>query len=191
MRTRLLLISHPATAAQRKGTFPADDPLDARAVEEATAFRASHAGLLDADAALSSPAACARETAQALGLVAKTVPDLADADFGRWRGRRLLDVANQETDALDTWTRDPSSAPHGGESFDALTLRVGGWLDAFQHHGTVIAVTHAGVIRAALMHVLQTPSAAFARIEVPPLSVVELQRNERGWAWWPASDRQT
>src|SRR6516225_7932084 len=24
MRTRLLLISHPATAAQRKGTFPAD-----------------------------------------------------------------------------------------------------------------------------------------------------------------------
>ncbi|BCZ79850.1 histidine phosphatase family protein [Paraburkholderia terrae] len=187
MRTRLLLISHPATAAQRKGTFPADDPLDARAAEEVTAFRASHAALLNADAALSSPAACALETAQALGLVATTVPDLADADFGRWRGRRLLDVANEETDALDTWTRDPSSAPHGGESFDALTLRVGGWLDAFEYRGTVIAVTHAGVIRAALMYVLQAPSAAFARIEVPPLSVVELQRSERGWAWWPAA----
>jgi broad specificity phosphatase PhoE len=191
MRTRLLLISHPATAAQRKGTFPADDPLDARAVEEATAFRASHAGLLNTDVALSSPAACALETAQALGLAAKAVPDLADADFGRWRGRRLLDVANEETDALDTWTRDPSSAPHGGESFDALTLRVGSWLDAFEHRGTVIAVTHASVIRAALMHVLQAPSATFARIEVPPLSVVELQRSERGWAWWPAPDRQT
>ncbi|WP_176055336.1 histidine phosphatase family protein [Paraburkholderia caribensis] len=190
MRTRLLLISHPATAAQRKGTFPADDPLDTRAVEEATSFRASHAGLLNADAALSSPAACALDTARALGLAATIVPDLADADFGRWRGRRLLDVANEDTNALDTWTRDPSSAPHGGESFDALTLRVGGWLDAFEQRGTVIAVTHAGVIRAALMHVLQAPSARFARIEVPPLSVVELQRDQRGWTWWPAPDRR-
>jgi len=39
--------------------------------------------------------------------------------------------------------------------------------------------------------VLQAPSARFARIEVPPLSVVELQRDQRGWTWWPAPDRRS
>jgi broad specificity phosphatase PhoE len=189
MRTRLLLISHPATAAQRKGTFPADDPLDARAIDEASAFRASHAGLPAADVVLVSPALCALETANALGFAATVAPALADVDVGRWRGRRLLEVANQEPEALAAWTREPSAAPHGGESFDALVLRVGSWLDAsanFARHDTVIAITHASVIRAALIHVLQAPSASFTRFEIPPLSIVELQRGERGWTWWPA-----
>ncbi|CAD6552815.1 histidine phosphatase family protein [Paraburkholderia sabiae] len=191
MRTRLLLISHPATAAQRKGAFPADDPLDAHAIEEAAAFRVANADRLNADLALSSPAPCARETAHALGFAAHAEPALADADYGRWRGRRLLELADEEPDALATWTRDPSAAPHGGESFDALKLRVGGWLDAFEQRGNVIAVTHASVIRAALMHILQTPPATFARIEVPPLAIVELRHNERGWTWWPAPHRHT
>jgi broad specificity phosphatase PhoE len=191
MRTRLLLISHPATAAQRKGAFPDDDPLDARAVEEAAAFRASNAHRLGARLAFSSPAACARDTASTLGLAANVEHALADVDYGRWRGRRLLELADDEPDALAAWTRDPSAAPPGGESFDAVRLRVGAWLDALDKPGNVIAVTHAGVIRAALMHVLQMPSAAFTRIEVPPLAVVELQRNERGWTWWPAPHRST
>ncbi|MBN3757413.1 histidine phosphatase family protein [Paraburkholderia sp. Tr-20389] len=189
MRTRLLLISHPATAAQRKGMFPDDDPLDARAAEDAAAFRASNGPLLDAGLALSSPAACALDTAKALGLAAHAVPALADADYGRWRGRRLLELADEEPDALAAWTRDPSAAPHGGESFDALTLRIGGWLDALEHRGNVIAVTHASVIRAALMRVLQAPLATFTRVEIPPLAVVELRRDERGWTWWPAPHR--
>ncbi|MBP0594326.1 histidine phosphatase family protein [Paraburkholderia sp. LEh10] len=186
MRTRLLLISHPATAAQRKGAFPDDDPLDARAIEEASAFRASNERLTNAGLALSSPAACALETASALGLDAAVAPELAEADYGRWRGQRLIDIASAEPDALAAWTRDPSAAPHGGESFDALKLRVSNWLDALDCDGTVVAVTHAPVIRAALAHVLRIPSDAYARIEIAPLSVVELQRNERGWSWWPA-----
>ncbi|WP_109483503.1 histidine phosphatase family protein [Paraburkholderia sp. C35] len=199
MRTRLLLISHPATAAQRKGTFPADDPLDARAIEETTAFRAAHARLLDDGVALSSPARCALDTVAALGLAANVTPALADADMGHWRGRRLLDVSNDEPQALAAWPRDPSVAPPGGESFEAVRQRVGGWLDAREtlemletvaRHGTVIAVTHAGVMRAALMHVLQAPSATFARIEIPPLSMVALRYGERGWTWWPTADRE-
>ncbi|ACC72591.1 histidine phosphatase family protein [Paraburkholderia phymatum] len=189
MRTRLLLISHPATAAQRKGAFPDDDPLDAPAADEAAAFRASNAPLLDADLALSSPAACARDTAKAFGLAAHALAALADADYGRWRGRRLLELSDEEPDALAAWARDPSAAPHGGESFDALRFRVGGWLDALEHRGNTVAVTHASVIRAALIHVLQAPPAAFARIDVPPLAVVELRRSERGWTWRPTPHR--
>lgn len=185
MRTRLLLISHPSTAAQRKGAFPDDEPLDARGIAEAALFRASNDTLLNAvvDTALSSPAACAPDTARALGLDAAIAADLADIDYGRWRGKRLSDLANEEPEALATWTRDPSAAPHGGESFDALMLRVGRWLDAFERNGITLAITHAPVIRAALLHVLRAPSDAFARIEIAPLSIVELQRGERGWTW--------
>ncbi|MEM5437757.1 histidine phosphatase family protein [Paraburkholderia diazotrophica] len=189
MRARLLLISHPATAAQRKGAFPADEPLDARGIAETGRFRASNETLLNAvDSTLSSPAACALDTARALGLDAAIAPDLVDIDYGRWRGKRLSELANEEPEALEAWTRNPSAAPHGGESFDALMLRVGRWLDAFERErdGTTLAITHAPVIRAALLHVLRAPSDAFARMEIAPLSIVELQRGERGWTWWPA-----
>jgi len=188
MRTRLLLISHPATAAQRKGAFPADEPLDARGIDEAAAFRDAHDGILRAaEFAYCSPALCAQETIRAFGLDAAIERDLADAGYGRWRGRRLMDLARDEPGALAAWTRDPSAAPHDGESFDSVKARVGLWLDRLQHDGTVIAVTHVPVMRAAILDAMQIPTASFARIEIPPLAVIELQRGERGWTWWPAS----
>jgi broad specificity phosphatase PhoE len=189
MSTRLLMISHPATPAQRKGTFPDDEPLDARGIEEAKAFRKSVPAMFDAgiDFALSSPALCARQTAESFGLDAVAIAqDLADTDYARWRGKRLMELAQEEPEALATWTRDPSAAPHGGESFDTLRQRVGHWLDDLPDDGTIIAVTHAPVMRAAMLHVLHAPSTAMASIEVPPLAVIELQRSERGWRWWPA-----
>lgn len=190
MRTRLLLISHPATAAQRKGVFPADEPLDARGSEEAAVFRDAHVEMLCAGLAYSSPALCAQETANALGLDAAVEPDLADVDYGSWRGRRLMELAQEAPDALAAWTRDPSAAPHGGESFDDVMARVGRWLNRLQHDGIAIVVTHAPVMRAAILHAMQMPSASFARIEIPPLALVELRCGERGWTWWPTPSLQ-
>ena len=186
MQTRLLLIAHAATAAMRSGTFPADDPLDARGVASAVALR--ERGTIPAGAAaFSSPAACARGTALALGLTAETSSLLAELDYGRWRGRRLADIAAAELADLTAWSSDPEAAPHGGESFGMLLMRVGGWLDGLPNGGVSVAVTHASVIRAAIVHALKVAPAAFSRIEVTPLSVIELQRSQRGWAWWPAS----
>ncbi|MFM0730020.1 histidine phosphatase family protein [Paraburkholderia sediminicola] len=51
----------------------------------------------------------------------------------------------------------------------------------------VVAVTHASVIRAAIVHALGASPAVFPRIEIAPLSMVELRRSRRGWTWWPAS----
>ena len=135
-----------------------------------------------------APAVCARETSAALGLDASAVDELAEADHGRWRGRRLIEVADEEPAALAAWTRDPDAAPHGGESFNMVCSRVGRWLDTLAYDGTVIAITHAQVIRAAIVQVLSVAPAAFARIEIAPLSIVELGRSERGWIWRPAHD---
>lgn len=190
MNQRVVLISHAATPAMRQGRFPADDQLDARSIAEATASRERIRLPRDA-LALSSPAVCARETARALGLVARDVPELADLDYGDWRGRRLAELADEAPDELAAWTRDPDAAPHGGESFAKVLARVGAWLDAIDATGTVIAVTHAPIIRAALLHALDAPAASFARVEIAPLAVVELQRAPRGWSWWPGQHTST
>ena len=183
MDTRVLLISHAATPAMRQGRFPADDPLDARGMADAEASR-ERLPSIDAAVTLSSPAACARETAQALGLTARVAPELSEMNYGQWRGRRLAELAEEAPRELAAWSRDPGAAPHGGESFVQTLARVGGWLDSLGETASMIAITHASVIRAALIHALDAPPASFARIEVAPLSVVEIRRSARGWAWW-------
>jgi broad specificity phosphatase PhoE len=195
MNLRLLLVSHAPTAAMRAGRFPADDPLDARGLDEAQAARA-RLSFADNASAFVSPAACARETALALGFAAKVDAALSDIDYGKWRGQRLNDLAAQTPDALAAWTLDPDATPHGGESFSQAVKRIGKWLDAIDvapdgaSHAVhdVVAVTHAPLVRAAIVHVLGTSPEVFSRIEIPPLAVVELQRSQRrGWTWRPAS----
>jgi broad specificity phosphatase PhoE len=185
MNTRVLMVSHAATPAMRQGRFPADDPLDARGIAEASAWREGMPPITDA-VAFSSPVACARDTARALGLEALVAPGLADMDYGQWRGRRLAEVAEDAPHELATWIRDPDAAPHGGESFVQVLARVSGWLDSLGETASVVAITHAPVIRAALIHALNAPPASFRRIEIAPLSVIELRLSARGCAWWPA-----
>jgi broad specificity phosphatase PhoE len=190
MDTRLLLISHAATAAMRAGRFPADDPLDARGLAEADTARA-HLSIPKDAAAFVSPSVCARETASALGLSAVIHEGLADMDYGRWHGRRLADLAAEAPQDLAAWTHDPDAAAHGGESFSQVVKRIGSWLDAVEEASrntqNVVAVTHAPVIRAAIIHALGASPQVFSHIEIAPLSVVELRRSRRGWTWWPAS----
>ncbi|MDI7065210.1 histidine phosphatase family protein, partial [Klebsiella pneumoniae] len=56
-----------------------------------------------------------------------------------------------------------------------------------QNAQNVVAVTHAPVIRAAIVHALGASPAIFSRIEIAPLSMIELRRSRCGWIWWPAS----
>jgi broad specificity phosphatase PhoE len=190
MTTRLLLISHAATAAMRGGRFPGEEALDAFDVhnvrdQAAVAALRERLPVVGDAFVFSSPAACARDTAQALGLVAQVDTGLADAHPGHWSGRRLAEFAVDEAPALAAWSSDPHAAPHGGESFGAVLARVGAWLEGLEDSDIIIAVTHAAVMRAAIIHALDAPPASFPRIEIAPLSVVELRRSARGWRWWP------
>lgn len=187
MRTRLILISHAATPAMREGKFPSDDPLDARGVAAAVAWR--ERTTIEAEAlALSSPAACALDTARAMGLAVCTASELRDADYGEWRGLRLAGMTGEAHLQVEAWTRDPHATPPGGESFEQVRARVGRWLDTLDATRDVVAITHACVIRAAVLHALDAPSSSFNRVEIAPLSVVELRRSGRGWVWWAARE---
>lgn len=185
MSTRLWLVCHAATPAMRAARFPDDDALDARGVADAAAWWPQQAIAADA-LTLASPSVAAIETARAFGLTPQVTSALADADYGEWRGRKLAEFPEASLGALLAWTSDPTVAPPGGESFAQVRERVGQWLDGVDAAGDVVAVTHACVIRAAVVHVLDAPSSSLSRLEVAPLTVVELRHSTRGWQWWPA-----
>jgi broad specificity phosphatase PhoE len=64
----------------------------------------------------------------------------------------------------------------------ALLERVGGWLDGqAARDGRTIAVTHGGVVKAAVVHALAAPPDAFWRVDVAPLALTELHAHDGRW----------
>ncbi|MFH5255617.1 MULTISPECIES: histidine phosphatase family protein [Burkholderia] len=176
----LRLIAHASTRAMRTGTFPDDDPLDALGLAEAAALRGRWMGVAGS-LVLCSPARCARQTADALGLHADIDDALRDLDYGNWRGKRLHDLARDLPDELAAWIGSPSASPHRGESFDAAAHRVGTWLAALPRDRDVVAITHAPIVRAAIAHVLRMDREAAARLDVAPLSCTTFVASPGGW----------
>jgi broad specificity phosphatase PhoE len=124
-----------------------------------------------------------RETAQAAGREPSSLdPRLAECDFGRWAGRSLEDVSATDPDGVGAWMTDPDASPHGGESLTAFAARVGAWLDQqAMIDGGAVAITHGGVVKAAVVHALGAPISAFWRIDAAPLTVTELHAHDGRW----------
>jgi len=179
MATRLDLLCAAATPGLRAGHFPAsDEPLDAKG----RASLARLVGRLQGRATvLASPALSALQTAEGLGLQATPEPALRDCDFGRWAGRPLADIEAQERDALALWLSDPSSAPHGGESFVDVLQRVGAWMDALPQNPAALAIAPAAVLRAAIVHALAAGPRAMLSLDVSPLARASLTRSRAVW----------
>jgi broad specificity phosphatase PhoE len=177
---RLLLVRHAPTAATRATRFPVDEPLDERGRAAAVSLGAA---LPAGCEALTSPALRCRQTAEAAGLGGPSVdPALAECDFGTWVGRSLADVHEAEPEAAEAWMLDPQARPHGGESLAAFAARIAAWLDGqARRDGCAVVFTHGGVVKAALVHALAAPLAAFWRIDAAPLSIAELHAHDRRW----------
>jgi broad specificity phosphatase PhoE len=195
---RLLLVRHAPTAETRRAAFPATsgrselpggEPLDRAGEEQALAL----AGLLPrVDRCWSSLAQRARRTAELLHGAAELDPDLAECDFGEWAGRTMTEVHTLDPDGLGRWFTDPDSTPHGGEGFGAVRARARRVLErAAGAGGSILAVTHGGLVKAALLEVLELPSPAVWRLDAAPTSVTELHHTHGAWRlarlnWTPA-----
>ncbi|MDO8213637.1 histidine phosphatase family protein [Conexibacter sp. CPCC 206217] len=177
---RLLLVRHAATSATRAAAFPADEPIE----PGAETLAAGVAGLVGSAATqiLASPALRCAQTAAAAGLSPQVEPRIAESDFGAWAGRPLAEVHADDPAAVAAWMGDPDAAPHDGESLRAFAARVGGWLDEqAAGDGATLAITHGGVVKAALVHALGAPLDAFWRLDVAPLTVTELHAHDGRW----------
>ena len=63
-----------------------------------------------------------------------------------------------------------------------LLKRVAAWLDTQSRaERKVVAVTHATVVRAAVVHAIQATPPSFWRIDIAPLSVTTLSGNGGRW----------
>jgi broad specificity phosphatase PhoE len=176
--TRLTLISHAATPAQRRAAFPLDEPLEQ---EEISKIASLNWKAPRAHQVLSAPELRTQQTVQALGLAATIAIELCDCDYGIWRGRDLSNLQTQDPEGVAAWLADPVAAPHGGESITNLINRVGRWFDHLKEDGHTIAVTHPAVIRGAVIHVLNAPLSSFWRVDIAPLTLTDLRFNGRVW----------
>jgi probable phosphoglycerate mutase len=128
-------------------------------------------------AVYASPLERTRETAapiaKALGLKVQRHKGLLEADFGEWTGAELKKLYK-----LPEWRtvqRHPSGFRFpGGESFSEMQTRITQALEALRHDHpgqTVVAVSHADPIKAAVAHAMGTHLDLFQRIVVSPCSV--------------------
>ena len=170
---------HAPTSATRSAAFPLDEPLDERARAAASAL----GPVLPRGCEIAaSPALRCRQTAEAAGLEARLDAALGECDFGSWAGSTLEELQASDPDGARAWLLDPDSAPHGGESLRTFSARVALWLDAqARGDGAAVAITHGGVVKAAIVHALGSPLEAFWRIDAAPLSVTELHAHDGRW----------
>ena len=174
--TRLTLLCRGATESNRLSRLSSDEPLLDGEAERASRL----ARLLPYDTFYSAPEASARQTAAAFSAHPAACEPLRDADYGAWAGRTIGEIAPDE---LQAWLMDPSGAPHGGESFEAVRGRCVRWLDGLHGAGgRHLAVTHAIVLKVLLAHVLDAPLSSVWRIDAGPLSMLALTSDGRRWA---------
>jgi probable phosphoglycerate mutase len=177
--TLVLLVRHgqtPTTGTtlpgRAKGLHLADT---GRAQAERVAERIG--ALKEVGAVYASPLERTRETAAPIGKATgnrvATDRGLLECEFGEWTGRNLKDL-----NKLPEWTtvqRYPSGFRFpDGESFPEMQTRMVDTIARLvrKHPGeTIVAVSHADPIKAAVAHAMGTHLDLFQRIVISPCSV--------------------
>jgi probable phosphomutase (TIGR03848 family) len=186
--TRVLFVRHgrtPTTGAVLPGRAPGLHLADeGRRQAEAAADRI--AGLKKVEAVYASPLERTRETAapigKALGIRVKVDKGLLEADFGDWTGSELAKLRK-----LRDW-KAVQSHPSGfrfpgGESFSEMQSRIvvaTRRLAAAHPGGTIVLVSHADPIKAALNEALGAHLDQFQRIVVSPCSISAVAYGDLG-----------
>ena len=187
--TTVLLVRHGQTPTtgdvlpgRAKGLHLSDK---GRGQAEAAAARMT-AAQLKAAALYASPLERTRETAapiaKALGLKTTADKGLLECDFGDWTGGKLKELSK-----LPEW-RTVQRYPSGfrfpnGESFTEMQSRITGTVARLcaEHRGeTIVCVSHADPIKAAVADALGTHLDLFQRIVISPCSITTIVYSDGG-----------
>jgi broad specificity phosphatase PhoE len=136
---------------------------------------------------VASPLARARETMEIVRRELALTPHnygtddrLKEIHYGHWEGLLWedlpeLDPAGLAARAADPWVWQPV----GGESFQALSRRIEGWLADLTHDSVIVA--HGGVSRVLRGLVLGLPTAEIPFLPVPQDQVLVLEAGSMRW----------
>ena len=144
------------------------------------------AGVKKIEAIYASPLERTRETAAAIadavGVKVKVEKGLLEVDIGDWTGQELKTVRKapewKQVHSYPSGFRFP-----GGESFVEMQTRIVSTVERLRtaHPGqTIVAVSHADTIKAAVAHALGTHLDLFQRIVISPCSVTAIAYGDGG-----------
>ena len=186
--TLVLLVRHGQTPTTGKllpgrasGLHLADAGRD-----QALAVASRIAELTNVSAVYASPLERTRETAapigKALGQKVNVHKGLLEGDFGDWTGAQLSDLMKKPEWA--TVQRAPSTFRFpNGESFTEMQTRMVSAIDDIRSRhqgGTVVCVSHADPIKAAVAHAMGTHLDLFQRIVIGTCSVSAIAYSAHG-----------
>ncbi len=182
--TRWWWLRHAPTASP-EGRIHGQDDVSCRALGAADVTLIADA-LPGGAVWMASPLMRARDTASAIARRQPRIEeDLAEQDFGRWQGMTWDEVRDHDGDAWRAFWEDPAGNPApGGESFAEAARRVADAVQrlTLEHSGRdIVAVAHAGTIRAAIAQARGSGPAAALPIAVEPLSLTRIEF--AGGAW--------
>lgn len=119
----------------------------------------------------------ARAVADAAGAPLHEAPGLTEFDFGEWTGRPIASLEGDETWTHFNVHRSGTRAPGGELALEAQARAVAAIQALSCRHAddTVVAVSHADIIRSIVGHVLGIPLDLQHRLEVSPASISTLE----------------
>ncbi len=188
--TTVLLVRHGRTPTtgqvlpgRAKGLHLAEEGI---AQAETAGVRIAGLGKRKVKAVYASPMERTKETAapiaSALGLKVQSKRGLIEADFGDWTGRKLGDL-NKKPE-WEQVQRYPSGFRFpNGESFAQMQERICDTIAGLvnDHPGqTIVAVSHADPIKAAVAAAMGTHLDLFQRIVVGPCSISAIMYTQTG-----------
>lgn len=162
-----------------------DDPLSDKGWEQ---MRGSVGGFSGWDRIVSSPLqrclAFAETLAAQLRIPLSVERDFREVGMGAWEGLSPQEIVARDPEAYAAFYRDPlDNRPPGCEPLDRFGARVAAAFDTLlDRHpdGHLLVVAHAGVIRAAVGHVLRADPVAWYRLRVDNAGVTRFRRDEYG-----------
>lgn len=165
------LLRHGETEGGARYRGTTDDPLTVAGWEQMWAAVNSNARW---EGVVTSPLRRCAEFARALArqrsMPLTLDPRLAEMHFGAWEGRSAAELMSADPDALARFWDDPAAhAPPGAEPLTRFATRVlEAWHGIVRDHPgrRVLLVTHGGVIRAILCHVLRRPIERLLELDV-------------------------
>jgi len=106
--------------------------------------------------------------------------DLREISFGDWDGYSFAEVRERWPAEHAAWFRNNRAKPPGGESLEALAVRVEAarvrLVETYARR-TLVVVTHVTPIKVFVARALDAPLASVHRMDIGPASVSTV-------AWW-------
>ncbi|MES9940927.1 MAG: alpha-ribazole phosphatase family protein [Candidatus Thiodiazotropha sp. 6PLUC7] len=179
-KTIIDLMRHGEPVGGRRYRGQIDDPLSEKGWQE---MRHATSKESPWEVAISSPLKRCSEFALELSnqLKIDLIHDdrLKEVGFGAWEGHSGDELRATDPNILNRFYHDPiTNRPTGAESLDSFSNRVQqAFIDATSEHAGkhILMVTHAGVIRSILTHLLNAPLASMYRLSIGTATISRIE----------------